>query len=445
MKKIFFIWIGWIWISAVARYYKSNWYEVVWSSDSSSELIGKLESEWINIHIWHSAENLPADTEMVIYTEAIFSKNDNWKLETKNPEFNKAKDLDIETLSYPEALAKIVNSKKCIAVAWSHWKSTTTSILWITLMWSEIWWSTIVWTQVPQFKWSNFHYEDSPYFAIEACEYRRSFLMYKPYMSIITNIDLDHLDYFRDLEDYISAFQSLCEQTGDYIVISWDCENSKKLKLKNKKVIRVFDDHFIDEKWEKHEFEDFVLKVPWEHIAHDAKLVYAACISLWMDSKDIISKLESYAWAWRRSEIVKITWNWNILLSDYWHHPTEIKLTLDAIKSKYPEKRLIVAFQPHQYSRTIELLEWFKKCFSAADELIIPNIYFSRDSEEDVKNMNTDILVAAISENHNNVTNWQWLKNASEILKEKDSANIWNAIIVLLWAWDIDDLRNKLN
>jgi len=105
------------------------------------------------------------------------------------------------------------------------------------------------------------------------------------------------------------------------------------------------------------------------------------------------------------------THNWNLLMSDYWHHPTEITLTLDALKSKYPTKHLYTIFQPHQYNRTLELLEDFKTCFKATDTLIIPDIYESRDSEED----------------------------------KAQKQNAESAIILLLWAWNVDELRYKID
>ena len=101
-------------------------------------------------------------------------------------------------------------------------------------------------------------------------------------------------------------------------------------------------------------------------------------------------------------ETIGVTKQDNILISDYAHHPSEIIPTLKAIKTKYPEKQLIVAFQPHQYSRTIELLEDFTKSFDAADTLFIPNIYFSRDSQDDVKNMPTELFVERIQKQHKN-------------------------------------------
>ncbi|EKE26342.1 MAG: UDP-N-acetylmuramate-L-alanine ligase [uncultured bacterium (gcode 4)] len=445
MKKVFIIWIGWIGVSAVARYYKSIWWEVCWSDKADSDLLKKLENEWIKIYLWHDWENLDDDSDLIIYSEAIITKPDLSKEENllANPVLAKAKKLWIKNISYPEALAEIVNSKKCIAVSWTHWKSTTSSMLWIMLSWWETNASVIVWTQVPQLNNSNFFYWTWEYFVIEACEYKRSFLKYNPFITIITNIELDHLDYYKDLEDYLNAFKSIQDQTSGYMILNGEDENCMKLKDESKKQTFVYEKYFIKD-WVKYYFPELNLQIPGSHIEFDAKLAFVVWDILWLDENYIVEKLNSYKWAWRRSEIIRETSNWNILISDYGHHPTEISLTLDVIKWKYNNKRLFVAFQPHQYSRTIELLEEFKTCFDSADNLVIPDIYFSRDKKEDVEFMTTERFISELNKNYPIAINWNWLENTSEIIKDYDKKNPHSSIILLLWAGNIDDLRNKI-
>ena len=341
MKNLYIIWIWWIWVSAVARYYNSIWWSVSWSDKAPSELLHKLEKEWIRTFIWHDTENLNADTDLVIYSEAIVTKPDLTKEENlmANPTLAKARELWIKNLSYPEALAEIVNSKKCIAVTWTHGKSTTTSMLWIMLSGWETNASVIVWTQVPQLNNSNFFYWDWEYFVIEACEYKRSFLKYHPFITVMTNIELDHMDYYKDIDDYLSAFKSIQYQTSGYIILDWNDSNCQKLKDTSKNQIFVYDDYF-EFNWEKTFFPELSLQVPGKHLEFDAKLAFTVGKILWLENDFMVEKLNSYKWAWRRSEIIWETMNWNILMSDYWHHPTEIQLTLAAIKEKYNEKNL---------------------------------------------------------------------------------------------------------
>ena len=310
--------------------------------------------------------------------------------------------------------------------------------------------SSIIWTLLEEFWWKNFYHrqenknDSEEYFIIEACEYRRSFLNYKPYISIMTNIEIDHLDYYKDEKDYIKAFRQYSENIKEwwYLIINWQEKNSRLLlNLRNDiNYIEVFDEYFTYY-WQKEYFPEIKLKIPWKHILYDAKLVYIVWKILKIEEKIIIDSLESYNWVWRRMEILWETNNWNLIISDYWHHPTEINLTLKAIKEKYVDKEIITIFQPHQYSRTLELLDDFWQCFLYTDKLIIPNIYESRDSQEVKNKINVDILLSKIE--IQNKENWYWIENTFKRILELDKEK--NKVFIIMWAWDIDNLRYNLH
>jgi len=439
-KKIYIIWIGWIGISAIARYYLHMWYEVFWSDMTNSELIEKLKKEWCDIIIWKDRNRITKDFEKIIYTEAVPENQE---------ELQKAKELWLEIQTYPEALAKIANNKKLIAIAWTHWKSTTSSLTAITLKNSEFWVNAVIGTILKEFDWKNAHFSNSDYFVIEACEYKRSFLRYKPLIWAITNIDLDHLDYYKDLEDYISAFDDFINniRVWWFAILNWNCPNSNKLSWKRKDInyIEIFDKYavYTNTKQESEiiTFPEINLKIPWEHILFDAHIAYIIAHMIWINDKEIIKSLEKYTWVWRRMEIIWETEWWNILMSDYGHHPTEISLTLKALKDQNPARPILAIFQPHQYSRTYELLEDFKTCFYDCDKLIIPNIYESRDTKENKEKINTQKLVDYIK--HDNKLNWEnFEKTLKEIEKWDKENSFW--IILLQGAWNIDDLRHKI-
>lgn len=440
-KKIYFIWIWWIWISALARYYNEIWYKVYWSDKTSSELIENLKKENIDIIIWQDKNRIDNSFEKIIYTEAIKKEQE---------EYKKAKELWLELLSYPEWLWQVANDNNLITISWTHGKSTTTSMASIMLKNSGKNFSSIIWTLLTEFWWKNFYHRDNnkidkeKLFVIEACEYRRSFLNYKPFISIITNIEIDHLDYYKDLSDYIKAFKELVYNIKNwgFLIINWQENNSRQLieLRKDISIIEVFDNYFIHN-WQKIFFPEIKLNIPGWHILYDAKLVYVLWYILNIDKKIILDSLQSYNWVWRRMEYLWQSNNWNIFISDYGHHPTEIKLTLEAIKNKYLDKNIITIFQPHQYSRTFELLKDFKQCFNYTDKLIIPNIYESRDSEEDKKRINVDLLLKNIE--IQDKENWQWLDRTLERILELNKEK--NNVFILMWAWDIDNLRYKLN
>lgn len=441
-----FIGIGGIGISAVARYYKNLGYTISGSNDSDSELIHDLRNEGMNISIWHSADNIDNDIDGVIYTEAIVTKPDLSKEEnlTANPELKKTRELGIANWSYPEALAQIVNAKKCIAITGTHGKSTTTAMAGIMLAGSNVGGSMIAGTQVPGLGWSNLYFEKSEYFVIEACEYKRSFLKYFPFITVITNIELDHLDYYRDMDDYLSAFRSIQDQTSGYMILNGNDVNCLSLRDPTKKQYLVHDTYFIDPDWKETSFPTFHLQVPWDHIEFDAKLAFVIGKIVWLEDGYIVNKLNSYTGAWRRSEIIRTTAHGNLLMSDYGHHPTEIRLTLEAIKNKYSDKHLFVAFQPHQYSRTIELLDGFKTCFDSADSLVIPDIYRSRDKDEDVAYMTTERFVAELQQKYPHTINGHGLDHTLEIIQQYDREHPNSAVIVLLGAGTIDEMRGEI-
>ena len=440
MKKVYIVWIWWIWISAIARYYNQNWFEVFWSDKSNSELIVKLKEEWINIIIWEDKNRITKDITKVIYTEAV-------KLEQE--ELKKAIELNIEIKTYPQEISEISKNKKLITISWTHWKSTTTSLTSLVLKNSNENFISIVWTLLKEFDWKNFFHRSNnkskdEYFILEACEYKRSFLNYKPTVAVITNIELDHVDYYKDLNDYIYAYEELINNVVSwwYVILNWEEKNSKKLIWKRKDInyVTVHNDIYILN-WHELPFPDIKLKIPWEHILYDAKLAFLVWQMIGIKSIEIQKSLSTYDWAWRRMEKIGLTVNNNILMSDYWHHPTEIRLTLDTIKRHHKDKSILTIFQPHQYSRTYELLENFIDSFNSTDKLIIPNIYESRDSKEDKEKINTKIFVNKI--NHINKIDWRWLDNTLELIKKFDNENT-NSIILLMWAWDVDNLRKKI-
>jgi len=437
--KIYIIWIGWIWISALARYYLNNSYIIYWSDMTSSELIEDLKTEWMNIIIWENPEIINSDFDLVIYSESI---------PENQVERVKANSLWIKTLSYPKALWEVANKKFLISIAWTHWKSTTTSMTSLIFKNSSNDFTSIVWTLVKEFWNKNFFYrrnsQEKEYFIIEACEYKKSFLNYKPTIWVITNIELDHVDYFKNIENYILAFKEYLENIipWGFAILNWNDENCKKLiRLRNDiKYIEVYNDHFIYN-GQIFSYPIIDIKIPWEHISFDSKIAYVIWYMVWIIDKVIVDSLENYRWVWRRMELIWKTVHNNILMSDYWHHPTEICLTLKSIKDSNVDKKILTIFQPHQYSRTIELLNDFKNCFSSTDKLIIPNIYESRDTQEDKQKMNTSLFVEMI--NHNDKINWKWLENTLKLIENYDKENT-NSIILLLWAWNIDNLRYKI-
>jgi len=443
-QKIYFIGIGGIGVSALARYHLSEWYDVFGSDSTNSELIENLKNEWCNIIIWWDEHRISSNIKKVIYSEAV---------PLIQSELAKALELEIPTIKYNDALWEVVNTHKLIAVTWTHGKSTTTSMISSILKNSAEDFKSIVWTLLKEFDGKNFFWRWwTNYFVIEACEYKEHFLAYKPTVAVITNIEYDHADYFKTPNDYVAAYEKFIENIipGWFCIINGEDTNCKTLIWLRKDIHYIiiknntFSTLFPGDTHESNieTYPEIVMHVPGEHILFDAKLAYIVSHMIGIPEVTALETLENYSWVWRRMEKIWKTENKNILMSDYAHHPTEIITTLSAFKSWYPDKRLYVIFQPHQYSRTIELLEGFKSCFIDADILIIPDIYESRDSDENKALMNTDIFVNSIE--HANIHNGQGMENTLKLIEQYDWENPKSSIILLLWAGNIDNLRYKI-
>lgn len=436
MKKVYVIWVWWIWVSWIARYYHENGYQVFWSDKTDSELIHTMQNEGIDIIIGEDDSRIDETFEKVIYTEAI---------PKTQKEIQKAQNLGILTMTYPESLAEIANKKKLITIAGTHGKSTTTSMTSLVLKNSQKNVNALVGSLLKEFGGKNVYFSESEYFVLEACEYKRSFLRYKPFIGVITNIDLDHLDYYKDLNDYISAFDSYVQNivSGWYLIIDGNEANSKQLLGKRNDINYVLlSEESFELNGKIYHFPTFDLKVPGKHIEFDAKLAFVVGKIVWLSDNEIKQTLETYNGIWRRSEIIGNTQNENILMSDYGHHPTEISLNLSALKKKYIDKKIVTIFQPHQYNRTLELLEDFKNCFHDTDILVIPDIYESRDSEEDKAKINGEKLVEYI--NHPHKIFGDGLKNTLQLIKKLDSEYPGKLVIILQGAGNVDDLRYEI-
>lgn len=402
-------------MSALARYYLNNGHTISWSDSHQSEITDALKAQWIQIFLVSNKDNIPQSTELVIYTEAIPSDNE---------ELIEAKQRWIKAISYFAGLWEISSKTKCLAVCWTHWKSTTTAMIGIILKELGVNPDVIVGTLVPNFWNSNYLAGNWQYLIVEACEYRANFLHLNPFGACILNIEADHLDYYKDLQHYISAFESFIAKIPQegFLVVNWNDKNIESILHRAKcRIIKVYDSSWVPD-----------LIIPGKHVKFDWKLAIACCREL----LDFQSALLAFKWTWRRFEIIW-KFKWALVISDYGHHPTEIKATLQWIREKYGDKRIICIFEPHQYSRTIKLFDEFCKSFEDADITIIPWIYRSRDSDEDVAKISASSLA-------NGIKNWIFLNWFTEVKKYLESCLESNDIVIFMGAWTIDEEARKI-
>ncbi len=434
-KNIHFIGIGGIGISALAFWALSDGATVTGSDVSASALIEDLRSQGATIAIGHKAEHVGQGVELALYTEAIDPET--------NPEYQRAKALGIPLLSYFQALGKISEGKKTIVVTGSHGKTTTTAMLGLGLIAAGLDPTVIVGSKVREFgnpldklgAGRNIRLGKSNLLVVEACEYRRDFLTLHPFGMIALNLDLDHLDYYKDEHDYVSAFASLADKlpTDGFLVINSDDKNTPEVARHCKgKVIKVGMAEAGQSAIQLQVFGEFN-KLNALHALKAAEQLGAA--------HDPFKKaLHDFRGTWRRMEL-KGHFNGALVYDDYGHHPTEILATLKALKNAYPDKKLTCVFQPHQYSRTFQLLEQFKTAFGPADAVVVSNIYAARDSAEDLRSISAERLVVAIGEHHPNVTWGRDFETTFTLLKKQVTAN---EVVVTMGAGDITLLSDRL-
>ncbi len=365
INKVHFIGIGGIGISAIARMMMLEGKEVSGSDRDASEITQELEKQGASIVIGQKAENINEGIDLVIYTVAI---------PDSNPELQKARELGIECITYPQALGIISKDKFTIAVSGTHGKTTTTAMIAKMLIDAGMDPTVIVGSILKDQK-SNYIAGKSKYLVVEACEYKRSFLNLHPNILVITNIDNDHLDYYKDIEDIQSAFMDLTRKIDPEGFLICDLEMPHIEPVAKKAKCTVVDYEL---------FGDFnlKLKIPGAHNLSNAAAVLAVADSLEIPRSEAKKSLEDFAGTWRRFEYKGTTKSGVLVYDDYGHHPTEVKATLKGARELFPDKKITVVFQPHLYSRTKQHLKEFGTSFSDVDQVVIAPIYAARETAD---------------------------------------------------------------
>lgn len=423
IQHIHCVGIGGIGLSSLARILHEQGKNVTGSDLQRSDLTTELEKEGITFYARHGAENLSENTQMLIFSEAV--PQDNIELVT-------AKKRGISTISYFEALGILTQNFFTIAVCGTHGKTTTTALLSLALLNAGFDPTVVIGTKLREFGGKNMRMGKSQYCVVEACEYRRSFLFLKPRIIIITNIEAEHLDYYRDFDDYVSAFRSFVALLPQNGILIYNAENEATARVAA---------HFSGKKMA---FgmgnEKLALSIPGEHNQMNAFAALLALEALDGDRNKALEAIKHYQGAWRRFEYKGEVQGVSVY-DDYAHHPTEIRATLRAARERFPQNRIRLVFQPHQYSRTKKLFNDFLTAFEDADEVIIPNIYVVRDSVEDQKSITPEELVQGISLHHPSTIYGHGLENSAKILLSTLQKG---DVIFLMGAGDVCKISDML-
>ena len=369
-------------MSALARFFVSEKKQVSGSDRSLTPITEALQKEGVTIFIEQVPENISDDIQLVVYTEAM-SKD--------HPEMVAAARLQVPMVNYFEALGLAMNPYYLIAISGTHGKTTTTAMLTDIFEAVEKDPTAIIGSLRAKTK-SNFRAGKSKYAIVEACEYKRDFLYLKPDVLIITNVEFEHTDYYKDLADVQSAFRELVEQINENGVVVANTKDPALLPILEDAPVRVLDYmEFLE--------MGLTLKQPGMHNRQNAAAALAVADREKLDMDGAKAAVASFTGTWRRFEY-KGEFKGAPVYDDYAHHPTEIKATLSGVRELYPDKRIVAVFEPHTFTRTDSLFDEFAKAFSYADEVLVLPIYAAR--EENKSGVSSrELAVKALEYNHN--------------------------------------------
>lgn len=424
-NKIHFIGIGGIGMSALARLFLHEGKEVSGSDRSESVVTDGLKREGVDFYN-QDGPTILQDSEkridLVVYSDAI---------PPDHQERQEAMRQGIPAMSYFEALGEIANEYFLIVVAGTHGKTTTTAMIADVLEAAELDPTVVVGSLRAKTK-SNFRAGKSKYFVVEGDEYRRHFLAFRPDALIITNIEADHLDYYKDLTDIESAFHELALRVPAEGVIVADTASESVKKVVEGAAAAVRDYRaFIDPL--------LPLQVIGTHNYQNAAAALALAEHLSIDGKVARQALTDFTGTWRRFEYKGQAENGAVVYDDYAHHPTEIKTTLRAAREKFADKKIIVAFHPHLYSRTKQLFNDFAAAFKDADQVVIAPIFAAR--EEDDGSISNRTLAEAIEKNGTRAAAPDSFESIEQFLHDNSDAD---SIIITMGAGDIYKIAESL-
>ena len=448
-RCIYFIGIGGIGMSAVARILIKEGYTVVGSDIRSSSLTYSLEKMGAKIYTKQDGSCMTSETDTVVISAAITEDN---------PDLITARKMGIKVAKYSQILGSLMKQKQGIAISGTHGKTTTSAMISTILKTAGLDPTFVIGGEVPDIG-GNSYLGRGKFFVAEACEYDSSFLNLTPQVGVITNIEEDHLDYYENIEKIINAFgefASLISEEGLLVVNNHDNNIPIALKRAKCKVETFSLDKSSDWHAERmstinginkfriyrkaNYFGDFSLRIPGHHNILNALAATAVCTFVGVDKDTINLSLASYNGANRRFQIIGIRNNITII-DDYAHHPTEIYVTLKAAREFYPNKKLWCVFQPHQYSRTRRLLKGFATSFKNADKVILADIYAARDSECEQAAINITRLCEEIK---NSGTDVQCIPKLNDIINALLSNIEPGDIVITIGAGDIWKVSNEL-
>jgi UDP-N-acetylmuramate--alanine ligase len=441
-SRVHLIGAGGIGVSAVGKYYLASGANVSGSDLHLNRQALQLQELGATVVEGNGANLIDSTVELIVFSPAV---------PENHPERQKAKELNIPELSYPQFLGELSRTRKTVAISGTNGKSTTTAMIAKIFIDADYEPMVFLGTESPDLSHGNFHNGKGVWLIVEACEYKEAMQLIKPHIAVLTNIELDHLDYYKDLNHIISSFQKWIDQIGHYdghVILNGLDENSKQLKRDDALVAKLIS------RMTGHQIQSFNIEIkgdpaintkisasivlPGEYNAENATLAAAAAKTARISEEVIKDSLSKFSGTWRRFEFIG-HWQLAKVYSDYAHHPTAIKGLLQATKEQFPGEKITIIFEPHQHARTAELFDDFTNAFQDADKVIICDIYgVAGRTESEV--VSSEKLVSAISEKYPNL-DIAFSPSPEEALRSIDNPN---GLLLIAGAGTIDENIRKL-
>ncbi len=438
-QNFYFVGIGGIGMSALARYFHASGKKVLGYDKTNTKLTQALMNEGIDIVFEDAVDEkitlLQKENTLVIYTPAI-------KALGILDYFN---ENQFEVLKRAKVLGLITENTNCIAVAGTHGKTTTSTLVSHLCKEADLPFSCFLGGISENFK-SNFLYNGSQYSVVEADEYDRSFLNLSPDWAVITSTDADHLDIYGDKNTIEEGFRQFAALVPDdrqlfvrkgieigrpaltYAVNEEADYYSDNLRMEGDQI--YFDFHTPSET-----VKDFIWDIPGIHNVENATVALAILHNVGVDFDTLKQAIACFKGIKRRYTKHRYE-NGKIYIDDYAHHPTEINAVISSIRTFYPDKKLLTVFQPHLFSRTGDFADGFAESLSQSDELILLDIYPAREIQENFQEITSEWLLKKVTLNKKEVSA---LSEALHKIKEKDFD-----ILLTIGAGNIDTLYDPV-
>lgn len=446
VNKIFCIGIGGIGISAVARILNQTGKQVSGSDIAESEITSQLEKEGINVFLSQESKNIDVDTDLIVYTVAVGEEN---------PERQRADELSIPQLTYPQLLGILMQGRHGIGVSGTDGKTTTTAMLGKIFVDADADPTIVIGSKVSYLS-GNSRLGESKYFIFESDEYGRAFHNYHPQVAALTNVRADHLDVYRDLSDVKRAFVKYLNgvQKDGLVIVNNDDDNSIEVAtsstVANKMTYAIENDADVvasDIRYEsgyqvfsvlykRKLLGEIKLVLPGRYNIYNALSAISIALSEGIDFSIIKTALNSFTGVWRRFEKIGKVLDTEII-TDYAHTPEGLTQVIRATKELYKDTNVLFVFQPHQYNRTKNFQKDFVDALKTADDMIVSDIFYveGRENPNDF-DINSKMLAKDAGVEYGGD-----LKQTEKMVREK--INDFD-VIIFIGAGDIYNLSKKI-